>query len=297
MNSDILKKLYENFNIKERPGYGNKTFKYISSADIIDRMNKVFNGCWETEVTYQERFDDYVLVCVKVSVHYDNKVYSHDGYGGSIIAKLTSGQNKGKAVDIANSYKSAEAKAIRNACSRWGVGLYIEENEGLFEINDENKKDKKEETQTKFPDFNKEPQTKFPDFNKEPLTDIDNKEKNNTIENKNPFSVSNNNDPFNSNSTDNPFGNGSTTNSLFSNKNNNSTEDIFTDNKDDSLTDIQKAAITNILDIKLDNSLTYDEMVVKALDIDDSDIPKIDELTYKQAVTVINFGNNMIKRG
>jgi hypothetical protein len=42
--------------------------------------------------------------------------------------RFSSGQNKGKIIDVGNAYKGALAKAIVNACTRWGVGLFKEKN-------------------------------------------------------------------------------------------------------------------------------------------------------------------------
>jgi len=70
------------------------------------------------------------VVRVRVGV-YDtdnNSWFEHDGYGSSVIMRYTTGQKVGEIIDIGNAYKSAEAKAIKNACSRWGVGLYLEDN-------------------------------------------------------------------------------------------------------------------------------------------------------------------------
>lgn len=128
MNDETMKKLYEPFELKVREGLGGMKFKYVSSNDIIDRMNKLFEGCWSTEVTSQERMDDFVVVRVSVSV-FDRDVgtwFSHVGYGSSSIMRYSTGQKVGQIIDLGNAYKSAEAKAIKNSCSRWGVGLYLE---------------------------------------------------------------------------------------------------------------------------------------------------------------------------
>jgi len=135
MKKELLDGLYEPFELKVREGLGGMKFKYVASTDIIDRMNKLFKGCWSTEVTSHDRQEDFVVVRVKVSAYDEesNQWFSHDGYGSSTIMRYTRGQNKGQIIDLGNAYKSAETKAIKNACSRWGVGLYLEEaseNEG-----------------------------------------------------------------------------------------------------------------------------------------------------------------------
>lgn len=129
MDESIIKSLYAPFELKQRKGLGGMTFDYISSDDVINRMNRVFEGCWRTEVRHEQQIDDFVLVRVRVHVYDPNtKIeYFHDGYGSASIARYNSGQNQGKMIDIGNAYKSAESMAIRNACTRFGVGLYLKE--------------------------------------------------------------------------------------------------------------------------------------------------------------------------
>jgi len=126
MNSEIISGLYQPLEVKERKGAGNQLYKYIGNEDVIDRMNKVFLGDWSTTVMSKEIIDDYVLVEVQVSVinPETKERFNHVGFGSHAIARFTSGSNMGKIIDIGNTYKSALAKAIVNACTRWGVGLF-----------------------------------------------------------------------------------------------------------------------------------------------------------------------------
>jgi len=130
MKEEIIKELYETFELRERAGLGGMKFKYVPSDAVIDRMNRLFKGNWSTKVITQEKMDDAVVVRVRVSA-FDSETgvwFEHDGYGSSVIMRYTAGEKRGEIIDIGNAYKSAEAKAIKNACSRWGVGLYLEDN-------------------------------------------------------------------------------------------------------------------------------------------------------------------------
>jgi len=131
MERDTLKSLYETFALKSRQGQGGMTFRYIPNAAVIDRMNKVFKGNWSTTVKSKEIIDDQVVVEVEVAAmdvdsgHH----YNHTGFGSQQIMRYTKGPNMGKIIDVGNNYKSALAKAIVNACTRWGVGLFKESNQ------------------------------------------------------------------------------------------------------------------------------------------------------------------------
>ncbi len=131
MNETTLDKLYAPITKKERQGPGGKMYEYTPSQDVINRMNKTFKGNWSTYVAHQEIFEDQVLIRVTVSAcDPDDKSghsYSHDGFGSSLIARYSYGDNQGKMMDIGNIFKSAEAKAIVNACKRFGISLLDEE--------------------------------------------------------------------------------------------------------------------------------------------------------------------------
>lgn len=129
MDKELLKKLYEPFNLKERVGVGGRTFKYVPTRDVVDRMNKVFDGNWSTEVMSDKIVEDQVLILVRVTITdpVSGKLYWQDGYDSHPIARYTSGQNTGNPIDIGNTYRSAMSKAIKTACSKWGVGLYLNE--------------------------------------------------------------------------------------------------------------------------------------------------------------------------
>jgi hypothetical protein len=130
MDERILEKLYETFQLSTRQGQGGMTFKYVPNEDVINRMNKVFGGDWSTKVNFRDTVDDQVILEVEVSVLDPGTqiTHSHTGFGSQQIMRYNSGPNQGKIIDIGNAYKGALAKAIVNACTRWGVGLFKESN-------------------------------------------------------------------------------------------------------------------------------------------------------------------------
>jgi len=131
MRDEIMQELYKTFKLSTRQGSGGMTFKYVPNEAVINRMNEVFKGNWSTVIKHKDIIDDQVIVEVEVSVlDPDDGVrqHSHTGFGSQQIMRYNSGQNKGKIIDIGNAYKSALAKSIVNACTRWGVGLYKESN-------------------------------------------------------------------------------------------------------------------------------------------------------------------------
>lgn len=128
MDREVLNALAQPFDVKTRQGQGGVTFKYVESDDIIERMNTVFEGKWSTEVVHQEICEDQFLVRVRVSiVDACGDKFVHEGYASHQVMRFKSGPNAGKMMDIGNGFRSAMSKAIKTACSRWGVALRLED--------------------------------------------------------------------------------------------------------------------------------------------------------------------------
>jgi len=119
MDKQIFDGFYEKFKVSTRPGRGGK-YPFVPANDVTDRMNQLFKGNWCSEVKSQETYEDgTVIVRVKISVlDSESKAWFwHEGFGGH---KDTSGEP-------GSSFKSAYSKALVNACRRWGVGLYLDD--------------------------------------------------------------------------------------------------------------------------------------------------------------------------
>lgn len=112
--------LYEKFAaVPTRPGRGG-TYSYIKWQDVADRMNKIFGINWSSEVVYQDVIGTNVVVRVRVTVSdsVTNNKFSQEGFGG---APMDDRQEAG------NPFKAAYSKALKDACKKWGIGLYLDE--------------------------------------------------------------------------------------------------------------------------------------------------------------------------
>jgi hypothetical protein len=104
--------------IKSRPGRGG-TYDYVSWKNVADRMNEVFGINWTSEVVSEHVSEKEVVVRVRVSVYNkDGAAFSQEGYGGALNDERS---------EAGNPFKSAYSKAFKDACKKWGVGLYLEE--------------------------------------------------------------------------------------------------------------------------------------------------------------------------
>jgi hypothetical protein len=285
MQDHILEELYKPFtSIRERKGQGNKTFRYVESNDVIDRMNRVFKGNWSVNITYFEIIEDNILVRVQVVVPDQMSAtgpvmnYTQEAFASHPLARFTGGDRKGQIVDLGNSYRAAVSKALKAAVSRWGVALNmdedVEEGEGHAAI-----------AATPLPSF-AAASAPVP-------TPVPQQEK---VVTKPPVAGGASLPPFttpvpqkpvqSSSATPFPVHGGSEDRQV-----SNAPPVIVPTNKvegPEQATDVQKVALETILQM---NGLKYDETARKVLEMED--FPPIEKLSYMQAVKMIQYGNNL----
>lgn len=119
MDKKIFDGFYEKFDVLTRKGRGGH-YPYVKADDITNRMNQLFQGNWCSEVISQDTDPTgAVVVSVRVSVldPITDKWFYHEGFGG----------HRDEGGEPGNVYKSAYSKALVNACRRWGVGLYLDD--------------------------------------------------------------------------------------------------------------------------------------------------------------------------
>lgn len=116
----MKEELYKKFKaVPTRPGRGG-TYSYIKWQDIADRMNTIFGTQWDSEVVYQDVINSNIVIRVRVTILDTNSgdMFFQEGFGG---APMDDRQEAG------NPFKSAYSKALKDACKKWGIGLYLDE--------------------------------------------------------------------------------------------------------------------------------------------------------------------------
>lgn len=114
--------LYKKFtDVPTRPGRGG-TYPYIRWQDVADRMNQTFGIQWSSEIVYQDVVGPNVVTRVRVTIldATTGNVFFQEGFGG---APIDDRQEAG------TPFKAAYSKALKDACKKWGVGLYMEEDD------------------------------------------------------------------------------------------------------------------------------------------------------------------------
>jgi len=118
--TEVKDALYARFdNILTRKGRGG-SYPYIRWQDVAGRMNEVFGHNWSSSVESEAIVGNNVVVRVKVIVTdpITNTTQWQEGYGGAVNDDRQ---------EAGNPYKSAYSKALKDACKKWGVGLYMDE--------------------------------------------------------------------------------------------------------------------------------------------------------------------------
>ena len=278
----MKEKLYKKFTaVPTRPGRGG-TYPYIKWQDVADRMNEIFGIQWTSEVVYQDVIDSNVIIRVRVTVldADTGDMFFQEGFGG---APMDDRQEAG------NPFKAAYSKALKDACKKWGIGLYLED---------------EEQESTKIPNFPTGASVKPP---------VNVPRKNvSTTKTPPPF-----NNPVKNSVTIKQYEPQSTPPSFTpaSATQANVTEQHKipplppTPNKDVSesggeisgnnaaISDVQKAAVQSILNIQ---GVEYNDLVKDAFILNDitlpDNIPTMDNLLYDEAVKVIQYGNNKFRK-
>lgn len=267
-------------------------------------MNNIFKGNWSTEVLSITEKEGYILAHVRVSVLDPESgiLFHHEGFAGQYIARYTEGPRRGQVVDIGNSYKAAISKAIKVACSRWGVGLRLDPE--LSDIDS----DTTTLPNNLPPGVGETTPSTPPDNNNLDIPDLNQSINiNNTIDtafNK-PSSAEVNLNPeapvveqspeipletMSAPVSDEQIPTTDSAPSVLPDIPENVSEsfEVPVDMEPPNLTPVQETAITILMD---QYGLSYEELAKKALGRDT--FPPLKELEYKDAVKILQYGNNL----
>lgn len=115
----IKEKFYEPLEIRTRKGRGGN-FNYVAWQDVVNRLNEILGTSWSSELKTSEIIGNNVIVRVRVSfVNPETKEYCcQEGFGGAI---------NDERLEAGSPFKAAYSKALKDACKKWGLGLYLED--------------------------------------------------------------------------------------------------------------------------------------------------------------------------
>lgn len=108
--------------IKERRGSYGKTLIYVETPEYIKRLNDIFEGEWDWSVTTEVANDNFIVV----KGHLRTGMITKEAFGSAVIKKAKS---TGQPINLGDDYKSAASDALKKACSLFGIGLHLWEDE------------------------------------------------------------------------------------------------------------------------------------------------------------------------
>lgn len=119
--ASVKEQLYADFEkMSSRRIPGGTDYQYIEWEDVVDRLNNVFGVHWSSHVEYQDVVNNQAIVRIRVTIQdpESGNTFWQEGFGGSSIREKD---------EPGSYYNAAYAKALRSACKKWGVGLYLDE--------------------------------------------------------------------------------------------------------------------------------------------------------------------------
>jgi hypothetical protein len=120
MKRDILEKLFDPAQIKQRVGsYGN-VLDYVERHSVIQRLNDAFDGGWCFEILRHKILEetDEVLVLGKLTA--DNVVKCQFG-----SSKISRAKDSGEIIPLADDLNAAGTDSLKKWATMLGVGLYL----------------------------------------------------------------------------------------------------------------------------------------------------------------------------
>ncbi|MFN8549779.1 MAG: Rad52/Rad22 family DNA repair protein, partial [Polyangiaceae bacterium] len=115
MKKEVLTKPFRPDQIKQRKGHHGRLLSYVSTADVIARLNECFDFQWSFEVLAHSVEHGEAVVLGRLTAGGVTKC----AFGGAAITV----DREGDPLSNADSYKAACADCLKKASSLFGIGL------------------------------------------------------------------------------------------------------------------------------------------------------------------------------
>lgn len=115
----IKDQFYVPLEVRSRRGRGGE-FNFVAWQDVANRLNDIFGINWSSELKTSEIVGSNIIVRVRITVRNPetNVDYWQEGFGGAV---------NDERLEAGSPFKAAYSKAIKDACKKWGLGLYLED--------------------------------------------------------------------------------------------------------------------------------------------------------------------------
>jgi len=117
MKKDLLTKPFRPDQVKQRKGNYGQALSYVSTADVIARLNECFDFQWSLDVLHHSVEHGEAVVLVRLTADGVTKC----AFGGAAITL----DREGDPLSFGDSFKSACADGLKKASSLFGIGLEL----------------------------------------------------------------------------------------------------------------------------------------------------------------------------
>lgn len=117
MKKDLLTKPFRPDQVKQRKGSYGRALSYVSTADVIARLNECFDFQWSLDVLHHSVDHGEAVVLVRLTAGGVAKC----AFGGAAVTL----DREGDSLSLGDTFKSACANALRKASSLFGIGLEL----------------------------------------------------------------------------------------------------------------------------------------------------------------------------
>lgn len=105
---------------------GGVELTYVSSADVVERLNQVLGiDNWSFSILQHFRDDDSIVVVGSLEAVVGSRVVTRQAFGSAQVKR----KRDGNVLDLGNDYKAAATDALKKSAQSLGVGLYLAKKE------------------------------------------------------------------------------------------------------------------------------------------------------------------------
>jgi hypothetical protein len=118
---EVLTRALPEDKIKSRPGGGGMKFNYITPDFVIETLNEAFGFDWSTKIVFSERYEDTVVVGLELSVP--------DPTGKVVVKQQFGSCDITKGLGVGEAFKGAASDAMKKCATLLGLGLELYQDE------------------------------------------------------------------------------------------------------------------------------------------------------------------------
>jgi len=120
MNRDLLEKLFDPSQIKQRDGNFGKRLDYIEGHAVIQRLNEALDAQWSFTILEHHILKETDEIMVLGQLKTGEVVKSQFG-----SSRITRAKETGEPISLADDYKAAATDSLKKCATMLGVGLHL----------------------------------------------------------------------------------------------------------------------------------------------------------------------------